>query len=644
MCGIVGYVGNENAVPILIDGLLSLEYRGYDSAGIAVINNIDKIKNQLEVIKSKGKVENLQEKLKNKKIYSNIGIAHTRWATHGEPSDINAHPHTDNSNTFAVVHNGIIENYDELKNKLIKNGYKFKSETDTEIIPNLLSYYFNEEIKKNNNSKIEQKESYLNAISKTAKTLKGSFAIEIISVLFPDEIIIVKKDSPLVLGYKKDEKFIASDVPAIIKYTNEFYFMNDYEIAEITKNKINFYDFNLKQISKKIKKVDMDQNASSKNGYQDFMIKEIHEEPKAIERTIKNIIIKEKDKKNNKNLYKIKLDLKNIDFLKFNKIYIVACGTAMHAGLATKNVFEKFSKIQTEVDMASEFRYRDPLINKKTLCIFISQSGETADTIAALKLAKEKKCTTIAIVNVMESSITRMADYVLYTKAGPENAVASTKAYTCQVTLLEILAMYIYENVREKHIKNKSEIEKLEKEEIDVLDSITKLPKLVEETLKCEEKVKALSHKYYNNKDMYFIGRGIDYAVAREGSLKLKEISYIHSEAQAAGELKHGPIALIENKTPVIGIATNEKTNMKTFSNIEEVITRGAETILITNTEEKIPDVIEKNDVIRIPKITPTISSIISIIPMQLFAYYIAKEKKLDVDKPRNLAKSVTVE
>ena len=699
MCGIVGYVGNKKAVPILINGLLSLEYRGYDSAGIAVISDSEKNEKtksilrkpyedeskiftdselikfthspKIEIVKTKGRVEKLEEKLKNKELESTIGIAHTRWATHGEPSDVNAHPHTDNANVFAVVHNGIIENYDELKNMLMEKGYKFKSETDTEVIPNLLSYYYAEELKSELDENLENKAKklqekiknadekereeilkneevealsidnlkkiYLKAIAKTAKTLKGSFAVEIISSIFKDEIIAIKKDSPLVVGVKNNEKFIASDVPAVVKYTNEFYFMEDYEIAEISRDSLNFYNFDLEKLDKKAKKVDMDKNAASKNGYEDFMLKEIKEQPKAIERTIKEVLVQNKEK------YEVNLNLEGIDFSKFNKIYIVACGTAMHSGLATKYIFEHFSKIETEVDMASEFRYRDPLIDKNTLCIFISQSGETADTIAALNLAKEKNCKTIAIVNVEESSITRIADFVIYTRAGIENAVASTKAYTSQVAILALLAIKIYEDVKEKN-ERKDERKVLDEEEQNILQNISELPKKIKETLKCEEQVKKLAHKYHKEKDIYFIGRGVDFAVSKEGSLKLKEISYIHSEAQASGELKHGPIALIEKGTPVVGIATNERTNGKTFSNIEEVITRGADTILITNTEEKLPEVIEKNEVIKIPKINLMISPILSIIPMQLFAYYIAKEKKLDVDKPRNLAKSVTVE
>ena len=713
MCGIVGYIGKENAVPVLINGLISLEYRGYDSAGIAIINK--KRDENIEVIKTKGKVEKLQEKIQEKlivnsqeginvklkanpiykncntikidknnkatninrttgvnnisntyEITANLGIAHTRWATHGKPSEKNAHPQLDNSKTFAVVHNGIIENYDELKSMLINKGYKFFSETDTEIIPNLLHYYFIEFLQSEgtkrgiynkekkiseqiNNKEIEKiySEIYLKAISKTVKTLQGSFALGIITNLFPKKLIAIKKDSPLVIGSNENGNFIASDIHALLSYTNKFYFIKDYEIAELTEENISFYDFNLNKKEIKPNNVEVDTSSCGKNGYEDYMLKEIFEQPRAIRETIGTALT---------DTNKVSLPLKKINFKKFNKIYIVACGTAMHAGLVAKNLFEHYIKLPTEVDMASEFRYRNPLIDEKTLCIFISQSGETADTIAALKLSKEKKCTTIAIVNVIESSITRIADYVLYTHAGPEIAVASTKAYTCQVTLLSILGIYIYERLNEKienaniddrlkeKIENANADDKLKEEVERLKKDILKLPKKVEETLKCSEKMKELAHKYYKNKDIFFIGREVDYAVAREGSLKLKEISYIHSEANAAGELKHGPIALIEKGVPVIGIATNDEINSKTFSNIEEVIARGADSILITNTEKAIPEIINNNQVIKIANISPMISAIISIIPMQLFAYYIAKEKGLDVDKPRNLAKSVTVE
>ena len=713
MCGIVGYIGKENAVPVLINGLISLEYRGYDSAGIAIINK--KRDENIEVIKTKGKVEKLQEKIKEKlivnsqesihvktkaspiykkrntikidknnkatninkttgvnnisnayEITANLGIAHTRWATHGKPSEKNAHPQLDNSKTFAVVHNGIIENYDELKSMLINKGYKFFSETDTEIIPNLLHYYFIEFLQSEgtkrgiynkekkiseqiNNKEIEKiySEIYLKAISKTVKTLQGSFALGIITNLFPKKLIAIKKDSPLVIGSNENGNFIASDIHALLSYTNKFYFIKDYEIAEITEDNINFYDFNLNKKEIKPNNVEVDASSCGKNGYEDYMLKEIFEQPRAIRETIGTALTYTN---------KISLPLEKINFKKFNKIYIVACGTAMHSGLVAKNLFEHYIKLPTEVDMASEFRYRNPLIDEKTLCIFISQSGETADTIAALKLSKEKKCTTIAIVNVIESSITRIADYVLYTHAGPEIAVASTKAYTCQVTLLSILGIYIFERLNGKiendningrlkeEIENANADDKLKEEVEKLKKDILKLPKKIEETLKCSEKMKELAHKYYKNKDIFFIGREVDYAVAREGSLKLKEISYIHSEANAAGELKHGPIALIEKGVPVIGIATNDEINSKTFSNIEEVIARGADSILITNTEKAIPEIINNNQVIKIANISPMISAIISIIPMQLFAYYIAKEKGLDVDKPRNLAKSVTVE
>ena len=713
MCGIVGYIGKENAVPVLINGLISLEYRGYDSAGIAIINK--KRDENIEVIKTKGKVEKLQEKIKEKlivnsqegihvktkaspiykkrttikidknnkatninkttgvnnisnayEITANLGIAHTRWATHGKPSEKNAHPQLDNSKTFAVVHNGIIENYDELKNMLINKGYKFFSETDTEIIPNLLHYYFIEFLQSEgtkrgiynkekkiseqiNNKEIEKiySEIYLKAISKTVKTLQGSFALGIITNLFPKKLIAIKKDSPLVIGSNENGNFIASDIHALLSYTNKFYFIKDYEIAEITEENINFYDFNLNKKEIKPNNVEVDASSCGKNGYEDYMLKEIFEQPRAIRETIGTALT---------DTNKVSMPLEKINFKKFNKIYIVACGTAMHAGLVAKNLFEHYIKLPTEVDMASEFRYRNPLIDEKTLCIFISQSGETADTIAALKLSKEKKCTTIAIVNVIESSITRIADYVLYTHAGPEIAVASTKAYTCQVTLLSILGIYIFERLNGKienaningrlkeEIENANADDKLKEEVEKLKKDILKLPQKIEETLKCSEKMKELAHKYYKNKDIFFIGREVDYAVAREGSLKLKEISYIHSEANAAGELKHGPIALIEKGVPVIGIATNDEINSKTFSNIEEVIARGADSILITNTEKAIPEIINNNQVIKIANISPMISAIISIIPMQLFAYYIAKEKGLDVDKPRNLAKSVTVE
>lgn len=606
MCGIVGYIGNKRAVPVLINGLLSLEYRGYDSAGIAVLNPFNN-NYKIDIIKDKGRVKVLQDNKDLELLQGNVGIAHTRWATHGSPSKENAHPHFDNSKTFAVVHNGIIENYLELKQKLLDNGYTLYSETDTEVIPNLIHLNYKGDI--------------LQAISKTLKELKGSYAIEVISPLFPDKIIVAKKDSPLVIGIKDDEKFIASDIPAALSHTNKFYFLDEEEIGIIEKNSVKFFDIDLNKIQKDIKNIDWDAESSEKNGFEDYMLKEIFEQPNAIRETIGSRISLDKN---------VNLELDNIDFKNFKKIYIVACGTAMHAGIATKYSFEKFCKIPTEVDMASEFRYRSPLIDEHTLCIFITQSGETADTIAALKLAKSLGSTTISIVNVMGSSITRVSDYTLYTHAGPEIAVASTKAYVCQVTLLNILAIYISEHLE------------IENTDLNIFkQSLLELPEKVKDVLTTIDTVKEIASNVYNQKDLYFIGRGTDYAVSMEGSLKLKEISYIHSEAYAAGELKHGPIALIENGVTVIAIATNPNIYEKTLSNLEESITRGANSILVTN-QKIINDKI--NYIVNIPEINPILSPIISIVPLQLFAYFIAKNKNLDVDKPRNLAKSVTVE
>lgn len=604
MCGIVGYTGTKKAVPVLINGLLSLEYRGYDSAGLAVLTP----QNSIEIIKDKGRIHNLESQVQSLDFPSTIGIAHTRWATHGIPSKQNAHPHVDNSNKFAVVHNGIIENYAELKNKLIQNGYTLYSETDTEIIPNLINLYYDGDI--------------LKAIEHTLKDLKGSYAIEVLSPLYPDKIFVAKKDSPLVIGTSPDGNYIASDIPAIIKYTHDFYFMEDNQIAVIDKKSVNFFDINLNPIKIDIKTIDWSSNSSDKNGYEDYMLKEIYEQPTAVRETIGTKLDKD---------LKINLNLDNIDFSKFNKIYIVACGTAMHAGIATKNIFEQLCKIPTIVDMASEFRYNNPLIDSKTLFICISQSGETADTIAALKLANSMDCTTIAIVNVQGSSITRYAHHTLYTHAGPEIAVASTKAYTCQLTLLTLLALYMSERLFGES-----------KLSIDLKKELLHIPEKIAQSLETNTFIETLSNEIYKNHDSYFIGRGSDYAVALEGSLKLKEISYIHSEAYAAGELKHGPIALIEQNVPVIGIATNQLTFEKTLNNLEEALTRGGKIILITNTHDYINASFDT--IVKIPEVHYLLSPIISVIPLQLLAYHIAKNKKLDVDKPRNLAKSVTVE
>jgi len=576
MCGIVGYIGKQKAVPVLINGLKSLEYRGYDSAGIAVLSN-----NKIDIIKDKGRVANIESNPLINTLTGTIGIGHTRWATHGIPSKTNSHPHLNNSKTIAVVHNGIIENYNELKAKLLQNNYTLLSETDSEVIPNLID--------------LNNKGNILEAISKTLNEVKGSYALGIISTELPDQIIIAKKNNPIVIGKGQNEFFIASDIPAIASHTEDFYFLDDEQIAVISENSISFYDINLNNIDLPLKNI------------------------------------------------KFNID---IDFKEINKIFIIACGTAMHAGMATKYAFEHFCQIPTEIDMASEFRYRNPIINNKTLCIFISQSGETADTIAAIKLAKANNAKTIGIINAIDSTMTRLVDTTLYTHAGPEIAVASTKAYTCQVTLLTILALYISEKLNIKELENEIKTTK---------QDILNLPKLVEDQLKNIDYIKDISNNLYKNHDIYFIGRGQDYAAALEGSLKLKEISYIHSEAYASGELKHGPIALIEDNTLVLGIATNTATAPKTMSNLEEVIARGADTILITNQNSKTDELCEnksitKSDIdkvhylIEVPEINTFLSPISTIIPMQLFAYYISKAKKLDVDKPRNLAKSITVE
>ena len=608
MCGIVGYSGEKKAKPILINGLLKLEYRGYDSAGISTIE-----KNGISNIKVKGRVATLEDISEINKLSGTVGIAHTRWATHGKPSTINSHPHLDNSKSFAVVHNGIIENYSELRNFLKNKGYKFLSETDTEVVPNLIHYYHSTE-----------KLDFLGAVHKACLDLKGSFALEIISSLFPDSMIVVRKDSPLVIGKGNGEAYISSDIPALLSFTKDFYLLNDMEYAVIKKGDISFYNADLKPIQKQLKTMEWDASSAEKGGFEDYMLKEIHEQPVAIRETIGAHLTPNSP---------CEFDELNIPNLSgFNQIYLVACGTAMHAGLVAKNIFEKLCHISTIVDIASEFRYRDPIINDKTLAIFISQSGETADTIAALKLAKSKGATTIAISNVIGSSITREADYFTYTHAGLEIAVASTKAYTSQIVLLSLIAIYFAEK---KKSSNNNLLKELKKE-------ILSLPEKIENVInENQDKVKNLAKVIHKEKDIFFIGRGTDYNVAQEGSLKLKEISYIHSEAYASGELKHGTIALIENGITVISILTDETLMEKSISNIQEVITRGAKTVVITNLE--LPN--KKYDYIMpIPKSNSLISPVLSVVPLQMLAYYVSKGKGLDVDKPRNLAKSVTVE
>lgn len=613
MCGIIGYIGHKKASPILLNGLLRLEYRGYDSAGISTVE-----KNGLSIMKDKGRVKNLYNLDGIDDLTGTIGIAHTRWATHGKPSKENAHPHLDNSDSFAVVHNGIIENYNELKKFLADNGYTFRSQTDSELIPNLIHYYYSKD-EQNDNQKV------LRAVQKTCMDLKGSFALQVISKFMSDNMIVIRKDSPLVIGKGDGENYVSSDIPTILSYTKDFYLLNDYEFAVLSRDNVEFYDINLNKIVKPIKSIDWDINSADKNGYEDYMLKEIFEQPNAVRETIGSRL-PENEHCNFEDLKFTKEFL-----LTINKMYIVACGTAMHAGLSGKSAIEKLCNIPVTVDIASEFRYRNPIIDKNTLCIYISQSGETADTIAALKLAKSKGATTLAISNVIGSSITREADYCIYTHAGPEIAVASTKAYTSQVVLLDILAVYFAEILGTTPILQLQNIKK----------EILALPAKIDEALKCSDRIKTFANKIYQEKDIFFLGRGADYNTALEGSLKLKEISYIHSEAYAAGELKHGPIALIENGITVIGIMTDKLLVEKSISNLQEVITRGAKTLVVTN--QNLP-ANNFETIITVPDTDTLLSPILAIVPLQLLSYYISKAKGLDVDKPRNLAKSVTVE
>ena len=625
MCGIIGYIGSKKAEPILINGLLRLEYRGYDSAGISTLEN-----GIIKTIKNKGRIKDLLENKEINTLNGTIGIGHTRWATHGEPSSINSHPHLDNTKSFSVVHNGIIENYAEIKAFLIGLGYTFYSATDTEVVPNLIHYNFEKYLKENNLNidnlnKQDLKTIILNVVHETCQKLHGSYALEIITTYLPDSLIVTRKDSPLVIGQGDEESYISSDIPAILSFTKDFYLLNNYEYAYLTKDVLEFYDNNLNKIDKEIKNITWDMSAAEKDGFDDYMLKEIFEQPKSIRETIGSRITKEAI-----SIPEITLSKDYLNSL--NRIYLVACGTAMHAGLAIKRLMETLLKTPVEVDVASEFRYREPLITDKTLCIFISQSGETADTLAALSLAKSQGANTIAISNVIGSTISREADFCIYTHAGPEIAVASTKAYTSQIVLLTILSMYLATIL---------EIKENEKLINDLKEELLLLPSKIDTILSSAEKVKEFAQTVYKEKDMYFIGRMEDYAASLEGSLKLKEISYIHSEAYAAGELKHGPIALIENDITVLSIITNPLTAPKTLSNIQEVITRGAKTFVITN--QKLENV-KIDNIFEIPEVISYLSPILSVIPLQLYAYYISKEKGLDVDKPRNLAKSVTVE
>jgi len=612
MCGIVGYIGNSDAVPVLIEGLSKLEYRGYDSAGIAILDK----NNKINIKKCKGRLKNLQDKLHLEPVSGNIGIGHTRWATHGVPSDINAHPHFSNDSKIAVVHNGIIENYMTLKEELQKNGYKFISETDTETVAHLIDFYYKSSM------------DILDAVFKTIDRIEGSYALGIICKDFPDKIIAVRKDSPLVIGIGNGENYIASDMPAILNHTKKAYLLDDNEIALLTTNDIKIFNNNKEEIKKDIFEIDWDIEAAEKSGYEHFMLKEIYEQPKVVK---DNLSRRFKEDGTGIKLDEIKLGKKELDNI--NRVYIIACGTAYYAGLIGKYLIERVVRIPVNSEVASEFRYKNPLVDEKTLVIVISQSGETADTLAAMRLSKERGAKILGIVNVVGSSIAREADDVLYTLAGPEIAVASTKAFSAQVTAMYLLTCHIAIEL------GKMSIEQFK----DIKSEMEKLPSLINTILNKSNRIKRFMNKYINSKNVFYIGRGLDNIVSMEGSLKLKEIAYLHSEPYAAGELKHGPIALIEKSTLVIGVVTQEELFDKTVSNIREVKARGAKVLAIAMEGNK---EIEKyaDDVFYIPRTHWMFTSLLANIPQQLFAYYMAVGLGNDVDKPRNLAKSVTVE
>ncbi|OBR92967.1 glutamine--fructose-6-phosphate aminotransferase [Clostridium ragsdalei P11] len=608
MCGIVGFVGKKQASSILVEGLSKLEYRGYDSAGVAIIDN-----DHINVVKCKGRLKNLENKLSEHPLKGIVGIGHTRWATHGKPSDLNAHPHNSQDGTISVVHNGIIENYVQLREWLTSKGYKFVSETDTEVIPQLIEYFYKGDIV----------EAVMRAISK----IKGSYAVGVICSKEPGKLVAVRKDSPLIVGLGKDEYYIASDIPAVLNHTRDIYLLNDNEFVVITKDGVKLLSEDKKEIKRDVYHVTWSANAAEKGGFDHFMMKEIHEQPKAIKDTMTSRIMPGKPI----TLDDIKITKEQIKNI--NKIYIVACGTAYHAGIVGKYVIEKLVRMPVEVDIASEFRYRNPIIDEKTLMIIISQSGETADTLAALREAKAQGARVIAITNVVGSSVSREADDVLYTWAGPEIAVASTKAYVTQLIAMYIIALFFAQH------KGTISEEKMEEIKKDMLT----LPIKAEEVLSNKDIIQEFAEKIYKEQDVFFLGRGLDYAVALEGSLKLKEISYIHSEAYAGGELKHGPIALIEDGTVVIVGATQGYLVEKMISNIKEVTTRGANVLAFAfEGSDEVSKAVDS--VMYLPKVNDIFAPVLSVIPLQLLAYYISIKKGCDVDKPRNLAKSVTVE
>ena len=597
MCGIVGYIGKENAIEVLINGLEKLEYRGYDSAGIAFLTD------NIKILKNKGKIKNLKNKV-NLDEKSTLGIGHTRWATQGEANETNAHPHQ--VGKITLVHNGIIENYEKIKKELINKGYTFKTETDSEVGCALLDFLY------------QKNQDMIQSIEEFKTIVKGSYALGIICSDDKDTLYAIKNASPLIIGVGDKENFIASDVPAILKYTNKYITLDDLEFAKITKDKIECYNKKNKVIEKDIKMFSGDAMDIEKNGYEHFMLKEIHEEPSVIKKTFDKYI------DNNK------IDDKIPDLSKYKKITIVACGSAYHAGLIGKNLIENYANVPVDVEIASEYRYKKHFFDKKELVIVVSQSGETADTLASLKLAKENKIDTLGIINVKESSIARESDIVLYTEAGNEIAVATTKAYSAQVALLSLISLTI---ASKNELLNKDE-------KLEILKEIKLLPNKIEQLINTDNYQK-IAEEIYKDDDIFFLGRGIDYAIALEGSLKLKEISYIHSEAYAAGELKHGTISLIDKGTPVIAIITDNNIKDKTISNVKEVKARGAKTILISN--ENLDNSCFDKKVI-IPNAHPLLQPLLTVIPLQLIAYEVAKLRNCDIDKPKNLAKSVTVE
>ena len=612
MCGIVGYVGNEQAAPILLNGLAKLEYRGYDSAGIAVRDG-DK---HVEVVKAKGRLKALEEKTNNGlAIKGTCGIGHTRWATHGEPSENNAHPHISDDYNVVGVHNGIIENYQELKDKLVKNGYEFYSSTDTEVAIKLIDYYY----KKYEHTPVD-------AINHAMVRIRGSYAFAIMFKEYPDEIYVARKDSPMILGVSDGNCYVGSDVPAILNYTRNVYYIGNMEIGRLADGNITFYNLDDDEIEKELVEIKWDAEAAEKGGYEHFMMKEIHEQPKAIADTLNSVL---KDGK----LDLSAVELSDEEIKKISQIYIVACGSAYHVGVVAQYVMEDLAKIPVRVELASEFRYRKPLLDPDGLVIVISQSGETADSLAALRLAKDKGLRTLGIVNVVGSSIAREADNVFYTLAGPEISVATTKAYSTQLIAAYCLAIQ-FARVRGEIADDVYST---------YLEELKTIPDKIEKILEDKERIQWFAAKVANSKDIFFIGRGIDYAVSLEGSLKLKEISYIHSEAYAAGELKHGTISLIEDNILVIGVLTQSELYEKTISNMVECKSRGAYLMgLTTYGKYEVEDTVEFT--VYIPKIDEHFAASLAVVPLQLLGYYVSVAKGLDVDKPRNLAKSVTVE